>query len=73
MTEFGVQSCDYTEGREDRNICPVDLLKLRMAVEAVVDARNGRPPHQDHDAEVVQLVAGFLHFWAVVTDDMVGC
>lgn len=73
MSESGVQRCDYANRRKDGDIGPVDLLEWRIAVETIVDARDGRSPHQDHDSEIVQLVAEFLHFWAVVVDDVVGC
>ncbi len=73
MSEFGVQRCDYAEGSEDGDIGPIDLLESRIAVETIIDARNGRSSHQDHDSEVIQLVTEFLHFRAMVADDVVGC
>lgn len=73
MSESGVQRCDYAEGREDGDIGPINLLEPWIAVETIVDARNGRSPHQDHDSKVIQLVAEPLHFGAVIADDVVGC
>ena len=72
MSESGVQRCDYAHRRKDGDIGPVDLLEWRIAVETIVDARDGRSPHQDHDSEIVELVAEFLYFWAVIVDDVVG-
>ena len=34
----------------------VGFLQLRVAAEAVVDARKGRAPHQDNYSQVVKLV-----------------
>ena len=53
MPEGRMDGCEYAEGCEDRDIGPVYLLKSRIAVEAVVDARNGRSPHQYYDSDVV--------------------
>lgn len=36
---------------------PVHLLQLRVAVEAVVHGGDRAAPHEDDDAEVVELVA----------------
>lgn len=73
MSECWVQRCDYAQGREDGDISPVDLLESSIAVESIINARNGGSPHQDYDSEIVQLVAEPLHLWTVVTDDVVGC
>lgn len=73
MSESGVQGCDYAEYREDGDVGPVDFLEWRIAVETVVDARDGGSPHQDDDSEVIKLVAEPLHVWAMVADDVVCC
>lgn len=73
VSESGVQCRNYAKSRENGDIGPVDPLESRVAVETIIDARNGRSPHQDHDSEIVQLVAEPLHFWAVIADDVVGC
>ena len=73
MSESGMQRCDYAKDREDGDVGPIDLLESRIAVETIVDARNGRSPHQDYDSEIVQLVTETLHLWTVVADDMVDC
>ena len=72
MSESRVQGCDYAERGEDGDVGPVGFLESRIAVETVVDARDGGTPHQDDDSEVVELVAEPLHVWAVVADDVVG-
>lgn len=51
-------------------IKPVNLLKLRITVEAIVYARDGRSPHENHDTQIVKLVADFLYARAMVCDDM---
>ena len=51
-------------------IKPVNLLKLRITVEAIVYARDGRSPHENHDTQIVKLVADFLYARAMVCDYM---
>lgn len=51
-------------------IKPVNLLKLWITIEAIVYARNGRSPHQNHDTQIVKLVADFLYSGAMVCDYM---
>lgn len=57
-------------------IKPVNQLKLQITIEAIVYAGNGRSPHQNHDTQVVKLIADFPYFGAMVCDYMepvVGC
>ncbi len=57
-------------------IKPVYLLKLRITIEAIVYAGNGRSPHQNHDTQIVKLIADFVYSWAMVCDYMepvIGC
>lgn len=51
-------------------IKPVNLLKLWITIESIVYARNDRSPHQNHDTQIVKLVADFLYSRAMVCDYM---
>lgn len=50
------------------NHCPIKLLQPWIAIEAIVDCRNGRSPHQKDYAEIVKLITKFSNPLAVVAD-----
>lgn len=71
VAEPGMQGRNNAQRSKHRNIEPVELLQRRVAEEAIVHARNGGSPHQEDDAEIVELIAEFLHVRAVVADDVI--
>ena len=51
-------------------ISPVDFLQEGVTVEAVVDGWNGRAPHEDYDAQIVELISQSIDRRGVVGNHM---
>ena len=53
MTEIWMKRGNNTQQRKERDISPVYLLKLRIAMKPVVDARYCGSPHENYYTQVV--------------------
>lgn len=73
LTELWAESEDTTANGHGREQGKVRVPDGVFVVEAEVDARDAGPPYHEHDAQVVELVAEFVHVRAVVGEGVVDC
>jgi hypothetical protein len=49
---------------------PVHLLKIWIAVKPIVNGRDSRSPHQNHNTKIIKLVSSCCYLFTVVRYDM---
>ena len=65
-----MHSRDAAKSPENTYHAPIQVSKPDNIMEAVVHCRYSSSPHQEHDAEIVKLIAEVCYASAVVIDDM---
>jgi len=66
--ELGTQGENPTANSRGGEKREVEVANRVVVVETEMGPRNTRPPHDKHDAEVIQLVAKLVHVGAVVRE-----